>query len=326
MKRLVYVAFLFLAITTVGFAQESEHTCDDLAFEGVAGEMVFRNLRTDERFTSTLPYAPGTRGFAAPSVFYSIDATETADSLGLFRLTSDHDDRELLYVFPEKWEFVVTSLSPDGTKLAISRSSRGDQPLEYGAAIGIYDLERNLPPEQFSEISAFGGILTGFTALALTWSPDGEYLAATLLPTGPEEEIHILSADCILSGEAVCESTAIESSPARGQVFPTWSPDSERLAFICYGTGVCIWDSVDGEIHTYPTTPDLRTLYWSPCSGQLYGWLEEQDGERLSLVEITIDGTTLSIGDTIVSSPQNGLAGLITLPSGELPVWLALRP
>ena len=80
-----------------------------------------------------------------------------------------------------------------------------------------------------------------------------------------------------------------DASPADGQfyIFPTWSPDSQRIAFIGRRNA---WQAEESALYTIPATGGDRTMiydsatllpsysYWSP-DGQWLGFLTQNDTE-----------------------------------------------
>ena len=172
--------------------------------------------------------------------------------------------------------------SPDGSRIAFIRSS--DESGEYRGRAGLYTMAADGTDVQHLTPSR------GHVALSPpVWSPDGERLAFAMNEIGERVDFYDRVSLYTVRADGL-ELTKVAETNARWvmrekllptTIVPTWSPDSERLAFV---------KSSDGETSIYTVHRDGADLR------QVWTWIRgSDDGSFLPLSQISWspDGTEL---------------------------------
>lgn len=142
--------------------------------------------------------------------------------------------------------------APDSKRIACSQQTH--DPLGLSAATGVYVFVDATGNETIA-----GGYTSGGSppTYALAWSPDGSQLATSYFSLGTGD-VPILGGGLgIVSVGSAFGSVTPPASAQIGYLFPTWSPDSSKLAYVkLSNVGTA---SVFGAI----MVADLRQNYWT---------------------------------------------------------------
>jgi WD40 repeat protein len=219
-----------------------------------------------------------------------------------------------------EYDFLTTAWSPDGTHLAVLI------PLATAGGLRLYDplgrLERTLdlpPGYQAAKPMTFVGV---------SWSPDGQRLAVTGCPCGPENNgTWILAADG-------SKTTEVRSPGDGNATALAWAPDGTRSAI---GTNTWIEFEIPGAPHelwvaradeasaervvTADEILDIRG--WSPDAT----WIAYQVGNDLDLVHADGSGQPVRVGRLVACdvTPWSADQRLfyVVSPNGPVPDSLA---
>lgn len=177
--------------------------------------------------------------------------------------------------------------SPDGTQLAVIETHQeGD-----GEWLIITDLEG----ESRRLTQLISSAQTGLVITPVLWSPDGNWISYALSQSVDDENwdanIQLLSTACIADPAQPCEAHSLEITDESGErpsiqtdsgtLFPehwwgaTWSPDSQRLAFVC-GNHLCFLNGDGSDFSRSDVEFHGHSLAWSP-SGESIAYFADGD-------------------------------------------------
>jgi WD40 repeat protein len=168
------------------------------------------------------------------------------------------------------------SFSPDGRLLATAGNSDG--------AVRIWDLSTG---KQRSILSFTSSPATS-DVLLLTFSPDGQRLAATILTKGGYSENLLPSGDGTVAVWDVATGKQALTLQSHAAIFDAaFSPDGARLATAGFDGTVRLWDSHTGAqlVTVTESGSPVRGVAFSP-NGRLLASLAEDGTVRLDVAPI----------------------------------------
>jgi WD40 repeat protein len=141
--------------------------------------------------------------------------------------------------------------SPDGKRVALA----GDEIYLFDAASGKYLRSLKFPNSRPSN--------DGATVIrAISWSPDGKYIASTTRADAPNEGLVVLWD--VGTGKIIASLSGHSSTP----MSLSWSPDGKHLASASFDGTVRVWQVAAGKtiyIYTgHQSGAPLRSVAWSP--------------------------------------------------------------
>ena len=214
--------------------------------------------------------------------------------------------------------------SPDGRTIVFKRLYAGEAGTT-GAAGWLLD-QRN-PQNALWLINVDGSTDSNLHRLTPTngeyaalwrtaWSPDGARLAFWADGAGGSTDIYVINADS--TGER-----DISNSPSPvDEMWPTWSPDGRRIAYIHTDPAQIVLVDPNGDHAVTLDGPSIRADPMTNCGGVVWS----PDGERLLAVATGPDGDTST--DVIAIFDVSGRGERTTIPAAGLCSfsWQRLAP
>jgi dipeptidyl aminopeptidase/acylaminoacyl peptidase len=180
--------------------------------------------------------------------------------------------------------------SPDGQNFVfIKEQLYSDHSVEYSLDLVLVDGTQRPIFKPEKTLASYS-----FFIESVRWSPDGAYIAFNGKPFGElnEGNIYLLSSMCLTENTPQCSVEILKIKDQSGVRllgrsiweedwnFPTWSPDSKRLAFRC-GEQICILRRDGTNFLRIPVNVGAN-LEWSP-DGQFLAYMFNNDIYLLSL-------------------------------------------
>src|SRR5918999_1666787 len=210
-------------------------------------------------------------------------------------------------LFPPQYSHPVPS--PDGALLAWI-SDRGGRPRAWVAPLppaGKPIIEPELPLPVEGDVQA------------LSWSPEGHWLACQTAPSGGERtRVHVVSPD---------GTQEIELAPGAAAVtLGVWSPSGRQVGITIFGEGsgdglACLYDLRDGTSTMLASGPAARVCAVSGDGRRAVVRLGRRGARRLELVDLRSGRRTeLLPGGADVAVTLSGSSGVSTVyPIAERP-------
>jgi Tol biopolymer transport system component/DNA-binding winged helix-turn-helix (wHTH) protein len=180
---------------------------------------------------------------------------------------------------PSQW--ITPAWSPGGSQIAFHRISKEDTGLYLIPAGG--GAERKL---RATHVSLAG-------ASRISWSPDGKLIAFADSPdSGGHRRLQLLAVETL-------ESTQVQhDEECQEEVVPAFSPDGHRLAYLCFLSSgeyaISVADSSGRAPKLLKKLPGWAWgLAWTANSQRLLLTQYQMGDTRNSLLELTLDGTTV---------------------------------
>jgi dipeptidyl aminopeptidase/acylaminoacyl peptidase len=199
-------------------------------------------------------------------------------------------------LFPPQYSHPVPS--PDGTRLAYI-SNRDGRPRAWVA---------DLPPPGKPVVEPERPLPAAGDVEALSWSPDGQWLACQTAPSGSERtRVHVVSPDGTQEHELAPGATAV--------TLGTWSPTGRRLGITIFteasGDGqACLVDLRDGTSTVLAAGPAARVCAVSGDGRRAVVRLGRRGARRLELVDLRSGRRTeLLPGGANVADARFGVTG-----------------
>jgi Tol biopolymer transport system component len=207
-----------------------------------------------------------------------------ADGSGQTNLTNDpaNDAFGVFVFFPDPW-------SPDGKLIAFNRDGKG-----YVVSV-----------EGTSEIRPIADVQGLFGG----WAPAGtKILLFSIDTTAPLYEVYVVNADGT-------EPTRLISRPEVPMGFPTWSPDSQHIAFTARSEGM-------DAIHVMNADGSGVTLLTSGFCDGLYGTVWSSDGQRIAFAR----GCGFDRADVWVMNSDGSNQVRVAEAPAFFPAWVPSPP
>jgi Tol biopolymer transport system component len=222
----------------------------------------------------------------------TIQSTETPDERLIVKYDPKSDDAS-----KSDDTYMSPSISPDGRRFMFikNRFYFDSKESKYGLILGTLDGSiRPIFDPQNSQDESGLSVNTKYMEM-VRWSPDSAYIAFSGNPFHElgENNIYLMSTECIETALTQCNPHTLKINDGsgirlRGRAglgedwnYPTWSPDSKRLAFRCE-PHLCILGRDGTNFRRILLPLERENLEWSP-DGQFLAYMFNNDIYLLSL-------------------------------------------